>query len=101
MDVSNNRLFRFSKPEWLNNSAVRNGGVYVSGALVSPQCTIHHHLHLHTPDTTSSSHSSPKKNSLEIEIGASQTSIPLVPPIQANPTSIYPNQKQIQIQIQS
>lgn len=35
MDVSNNRLFRFSKPEWLNNSAVRNTGVYVSGALVS------------------------------------------------------------------
>jgi hypothetical protein len=100
MDVSNNRLFRFSKPEWLNNSAVRNGGVYVSGALVSLQCTIHH-LHLRTPDTTSSSHSSPKKNNLEIEIGASQTSIPLVPPIQANPTSIYPNQKQIQIQIQS
>ncbi|CAG7929482.1 unnamed protein product [Penicillium olsonii] len=33
MDVSNNRLFRFSKPEWLNNSAVRNGGVYVAGAL--------------------------------------------------------------------
>ncbi|KAJ5966105.1 hypothetical protein N7481_012819 [Penicillium waksmanii] len=33
MDVSSNRLFRFSKPEWLNNSAVRNTGVYVSGAL--------------------------------------------------------------------
>jgi hypothetical protein len=98
MDVSNNRLFRFSKPEWLNNSAVRNGGVYVSGALVSLQCAIHHHLHLHTPDTTSSSHTSPKENSLEIEIGASQTLIPLVPPIQTNPTSIYPNQKQIQIQ---
>jgi hypothetical protein len=32
---SNNRLFRFSKPEWLNNSSVRNGGVYVAGALVS------------------------------------------------------------------
>jgi hypothetical protein len=96
MDVSNNRLFRFSKPEWLNNTAVRNGGVYVSGALVSPQCAIHH-LHLHTPDTTSSSHSSPKKNSLEIEIGASQTPILLIPLIQTNPTSIYPNQKEIQI----
>ena len=35
MDVSNNRLFRWSKPEWLNNSAVRNAGVYTSGALVS------------------------------------------------------------------
>ncbi|KAJ5519116.1 hypothetical protein LT330_008280 [Penicillium expansum] len=33
MDSSSNRLFRFSKPEWLNNSAVRNGGVYVAGAL--------------------------------------------------------------------
>ncbi|KAJ5934020.1 Vacuolar protein sorting-associated protein 68 [Penicillium verhagenii] len=33
MDVSSNRLFRFSKPEWLNNAAVRNTGVYVSGAL--------------------------------------------------------------------
>lgn len=35
MDVPSNRLFRFSKPEWLNNSAVRNAGVYTSGALVS------------------------------------------------------------------
>ncbi|KAJ5092306.1 hypothetical protein NUU61_007176 [Penicillium alfredii] len=33
MDVSNNRLFRWSKPEWLNNSAVRNSGVYTAGAL--------------------------------------------------------------------
>ncbi|KAJ5205530.1 hypothetical protein N7491_003842 [Penicillium cf. griseofulvum] len=33
MDNSSNRLFRFSKPEWLNNSAIRNGGVYVAGAL--------------------------------------------------------------------
>ncbi|CEO58374.1 Vacuolar protein sorting-associated protein 68 [Penicillium brasilianum] len=33
MDVSSNRLFRFPKPEWLNNSAVRNAGVYTSGAL--------------------------------------------------------------------
>jgi len=39
MDVSSNRLFRFSKPEWLNNSAVRNTGVYISGALVSSPCT--------------------------------------------------------------
>ena len=34
MDVSNNRLFRFSKPEWMNNSTMRNAGVYSSGALV-------------------------------------------------------------------
>lgn len=40
MDVSSNRLFRFSKPEWLNNSAVRNGGVYIAGALVSPDAPI-------------------------------------------------------------
>jgi hypothetical protein len=46
MDNSSNRLFRFSKPEWLNNSAVRNGGVYVAGALVSIRSTL---LHLHSP----------------------------------------------------
>jgi hypothetical protein len=45
MDVSNNRLFRFSKPEWLNNSAVRNAGVYTSGALVSSTTTFDY-----TPD---------------------------------------------------
>ncbi|KAJ5826203.1 hypothetical protein N7474_003341 [Penicillium riverlandense] len=33
MDSTNNRLFRFSKPEWLNNAAVRNAGVSVAGAL--------------------------------------------------------------------
>lgn len=31
---SENRLWRFQKPEWLNNSTVRTAGVYVSGALV-------------------------------------------------------------------
>ncbi len=36
MDGSDNRLFRFSKPEWLNNSTVRNSGVYAAGALVKP-----------------------------------------------------------------
>ncbi|PLB34456.1 UPF0220 family protein [Aspergillus candidus] len=35
MDVSGNRLFRWSKPEWLNNSTVRNAGVYTAGALFS------------------------------------------------------------------
>lgn len=35
MDVSNTRLFRFGKPEWLNNSTLRSVGVYTSGALVS------------------------------------------------------------------
>lgn len=35
MDGSDNRLFRFSKPEWLNNSTVRNSGVYAAGALFS------------------------------------------------------------------
>lgn len=39
MDGSDNRLFRFSKPEWLNNSTVRNSGVYAAGALVTlPIC---------------------------------------------------------------
>ena len=40
---SNNRLFRFSKPEWLNNATIRNSGVYVAGALVSdpPQADKH------------------------------------------------------------
>ncbi|BCS17915.1 UPF0220 family protein [Aspergillus puulaauensis] len=35
MDGSDSRLFRFSKPEWLNNSTVRNSGVYAAGALFS------------------------------------------------------------------
>lgn len=53
MDSSNNRLFRFSKPEWLNNSSVRNGGVYVAGALVSiasdpPISTLRTHPKLET-----------------------------------------------------
>jgi hypothetical protein len=34
MESSDSRLFRFSKPEWLNNSTVRTTGVYTSGALV-------------------------------------------------------------------
>lgn len=36
---SNNRLFRWSKPEWLNNNTVRNAGVYTSGALVGTSPT--------------------------------------------------------------
>ncbi|EEA18964.1 Vacuolar protein sorting-associated protein 68 [Talaromyces marneffei ATCC 18224] len=32
---SENRLWRFQKPEWLNNSTLRTTGVYVSGALFS------------------------------------------------------------------
>jgi hypothetical protein len=65
MDVSNNRLFRFSKPEWLNNSAVRNGGVYVSGALVSLNARSDPSpLHLHTPDMTFKLLFSPRKWSL-------------------------------------
>ncbi|CRG88832.1 UPF0220 protein [Talaromyces islandicus] len=32
---SESRLWRFSKPEWLNNSAIRTAGVYTSGALFS------------------------------------------------------------------
>ncbi|KAI9040929.1 UPF0220 family protein [Aspergillus affinis] len=33
METPSNRLFRWSKPEWLNNSTVRNAGVYTSGAM--------------------------------------------------------------------
>jgi len=35
MDSSENRLWRFSKPEWLSNSNVRSAGVYTAGALFS------------------------------------------------------------------
>ncbi|KAL1981306.1 hypothetical protein VTN96DRAFT_2799 [Rasamsonia emersonii] len=35
MDPSDNRLWRFSKPEWLNNSNIRIAGVYSAGALFS------------------------------------------------------------------
>lgn len=34
MDGSENRLFRWTKPEWINNAAVRTAGVYTSGGLV-------------------------------------------------------------------
>jgi hypothetical protein len=30
-----NRLFRFPKPEWLNNANTRSAGVYSAGGLVS------------------------------------------------------------------
>jgi hypothetical protein len=61
MGSSNNRLFRFSKPEWLNNSSVRNGGVYVAGALVSntsdpPTFTLR----------TTSKLETPKQNEIEL-----------------------------------
>lgn len=69
MDSSSNRLFRFSKPEWLNNSAVRNGGVYVAGALVSIRSTL---LHLHPRpgcrDTASSQPSIPNKKEMELNL---------------------------------
>jgi len=35
MDSSEHRLWRFHKPEWMNNSAVRSTGVYAAGALFS------------------------------------------------------------------
>lgn len=34
--MSTNRLFRFSKPEWLNSPNTRTAGVYAAGALVRP-----------------------------------------------------------------
>lgn len=33
--MSDHRLFRFQKPEWLNNPNTRTAGVYLAGALVS------------------------------------------------------------------
>ncbi|EEP78202.1 conserved hypothetical protein [Uncinocarpus reesii 1704] len=35
MDDSDTRLFRFSKPRWLNSANARSAGVYSSGALFS------------------------------------------------------------------
>ncbi|KAI5302825.1 hypothetical protein KEM56_000319 [Ascosphaera pollenicola] len=35
MDDSDTRLFRFTKPQWLNNANVRTAGIYISGALFS------------------------------------------------------------------
>lgn len=34
MDDSDNRLFRWSKPQWLSTANARTAGVYTSGALV-------------------------------------------------------------------
>lgn len=33
--MSEERLFKFRRPEWLNSVYARNAGVYSSGALVS------------------------------------------------------------------
>lgn len=35
MDLEEDRLWKFSRPEWLNSIWARNAGVYGSGALVS------------------------------------------------------------------
>ncbi|KAK2748100.1 hypothetical protein FQN57_001223 [Myotisia sp. PD_48] len=35
MDDSGDRLFRFSKPQWLNSANARTTGIYASGALFS------------------------------------------------------------------
>ncbi|KAH7633755.1 hypothetical protein B0T09DRAFT_334545 [Sordaria sp. MPI-SDFR-AT-0083] len=35
MTMSEERLFRFSKPEWLNSAWARNAGVYAAGAFFS------------------------------------------------------------------
>ena len=34
MESNRDRLFRFARPEWLNNANVRTAGVYLAGALV-------------------------------------------------------------------
>ena len=33
--MTNSRLFRFPKPEWVNSPNTRTAGVYLAGALVS------------------------------------------------------------------
>lgn len=35
--MSEERLWKFRKPEWLNSVYARNAGVYSAGALVSPR----------------------------------------------------------------
>lgn len=35
--MEEDRLWKFSRPEWLNSIWARNAGVYGSGALVSDQ----------------------------------------------------------------
>jgi hypothetical protein len=40
---SNNRLFRFPKPAWLNSANTRTAGVYFAGALVSISRRTHTH----------------------------------------------------------
>ncbi|KAI9741908.1 MAG: hypothetical protein M1834_000297 [Cirrosporium novae-zelandiae] len=35
MSMSENRLFRFSKPQWLNSTNTRTAGVYIAGGLFS------------------------------------------------------------------
>lgn len=35
--MSEERLWKFRKPEWLNSVHARNAGVYSAGALVSAQ----------------------------------------------------------------
>ena len=36
MSISDHRLFRFQKPQWLNSPNTRTAGVYLAGALVRP-----------------------------------------------------------------
>ena len=45
--MSNNKLFRFPKPEWLNTPNTRTAGVYLAGALVHPPLSTMLTLPLH------------------------------------------------------
>ena len=39
MSLSEHRLFRFQKPQWLNSPNTRTAGVYLAGALVCVSLT--------------------------------------------------------------
>ncbi|KAI5295318.1 hypothetical protein KEM52_001739 [Ascosphaera acerosa] len=51
MDEPGTRLFRFSRPQWMNNANVRTAGIYTSGALVSSNAPTSA-----TTDTATSNH---------------------------------------------
>lgn len=73
--MSDRRLFRFPKPQWLNSASTRIAGVYVAGALVRlsilPCTSLSHYLQCLYSSLLPSSSSS-------------------MPPRSANPTSTAP-----------
>ena len=49
MSLSEHRLFRFQKPQWLNSPNTRTAGVYLAGALVSRHLPSHSSLSITLP----------------------------------------------------